>query len=66
MASTNQKLQDARKQRNWTIEQASAQIGVDIKTYRRWEQKGYNPSLRHLRRLCQIFELSPEELGFDI
>lgn len=34
---SNQKLIQARLQRHWTQEQASARVGVAVGTYRRWE-----------------------------
>jgi transcriptional regulator with XRE-family HTH domain len=62
----NERLQAVRKQYNWTIGQASERVGVDIRTYRRWERGNHTPHLRALRKLCEAFSMSVEELGFDI
>jgi DNA-binding XRE family transcriptional regulator len=62
----NKKLQDARRRRQWTIAQASEKIGVDIRTYSRWEQGERRPNLSSLKRLCEVFKISAQDLGFDI
>ena len=62
----NKKLRDARRRRQWTMAQASEKIGVDIRTYSRWEQGERRPKLSSLKRLCEVFKISAQELGFDI
>ena len=62
----NKRLRNVRKQCNLTIEQASEKVGVDIRTYSRWERGKMVPHLRTLRKLCQTFNVSAEELGFTI
>jgi transcriptional regulator with XRE-family HTH domain len=46
--------------------QASEKIGVDIRTYSRWEQGVGTPNLRSLKRLCEAFQISAQDLGLDI
>jgi len=65
-SSGNHKLRRARKTKSWTIAQASERVGVDVRTYSRWEQGIQTPQLAHLQLLCQIFSAAVEELGFDI
>src|SRR5258708_28405619 len=64
MSQPNEKLRRARKQRNWSQEQAAATIGVDRKTYIRWEQGQNSPQPGTLELACQAYELSAEALGF--
>ncbi|HYU74462.1 MAG TPA: helix-turn-helix transcriptional regulator [Ktedonobacteraceae bacterium] len=66
MESNNQKLREARQRCQWTMEQASERIGVDTRTYIRWERGKQHPGLRHMRLLCELFQTTPEELGFPI
>jgi transcriptional regulator with XRE-family HTH domain len=61
-----QKLRAVRKQHKWSQEQASEQLGVDARTYCRWERGYHTPGLRQLRRLCDVFGVPPEELGFEV
>lgn len=57
-------LRAARLKKNWTPEFVSSQVGVSLHTYARWEAGAQNPRYSSLRALCQVFEMSPEELGF--
>jgi DNA-binding XRE family transcriptional regulator len=66
MESNNQKLREARQSCQWTMEQTSERIGVDTRTYIRWEKGKHYPALRHMRLLCALFQKTPEELGFPI
>ncbi len=65
-SSAGGKLRTVRKERNWSREEVSEKVGVDTRTYSRWEQGRHNPSLRQLRRLCELFETTPDVLGFDV
>jgi transcriptional regulator with XRE-family HTH domain len=62
----NDALIQARKRRGWKEKDIAAQVPVNEKTYRRWEHGELIPSLRHLRRLCELFETTPDALGFDL
>lgn len=63
--SLNQKLRKKRETHHWTIEEVSAKIGVDERTYRRWEQGEQRPHFHSLKRLCILFKSSAEDLGYD-
>jgi transcriptional regulator with XRE-family HTH domain len=65
MSEVNEKLRIARKQKHWSQEQAAAAIGVDRKTYIRWEQGQSFPQPKLLDSACKAFGLSAPALGFD-
>lgn len=64
--TSNQKLRKKRETHQWTIEEVSAKIGVDVRTYRRWERGTQRPHFHSLKRLCALFESSAEDLGYDL
>jgi transcriptional regulator with XRE-family HTH domain len=64
MAPRNEKLEAARLQRRWSVEVASAKAGVSVNTFNRWERGLQVPQLDTLDRLCNAFNMTPEELGF--
>jgi transcriptional regulator with XRE-family HTH domain len=66
MEDDNQKLREMRQRYRLTMEQASEKIGVDTRTYSRWEKGQQSPGLRHLRILCDFFQKTPEELGYKV
>lgn len=57
-------LKVARLQKQWTPEFVSHQVGVSLRTYHRWEAGAQIPRSTSLQALCQMFHMSPEELGF--
>ncbi|WP_165423549.1 helix-turn-helix transcriptional regulator [Ktedonosporobacter rubrisoli] len=57
-------LKSARLKKSWTPEYVSGRVGVSLSTYMRWEAGLQTPRSSSLNALCQIFEMSPEELGF--
>jgi transcriptional regulator with XRE-family HTH domain len=61
----NEKLLAARKARHWSIEVASARIGVSRVTYSRWENGHQEPQPGVLALLCQAFGMSADELGYE-
>lgn len=61
----NHKLRQARLRRYWTMKQAAVRIGVSFQTYIRWELGTQVPHLSSLELLCEAFNMTPEELGFD-
>ena len=61
----NHCLQAARVQNMWTLEEAAEQVGVDVQTFWRWEHYEQWPRPYALRKLCTVFGLSAEELGFE-
>jgi transcriptional regulator with XRE-family HTH domain len=38
------------------------QIGVHPRLVSAWEQGRNRPSMDHLRKLCEVFEIGPEEI----
>lgn len=60
----NQHLRYARKEKRWSIERASEYVGVDRVTFSRWERGLQDPHLSTLDLLCQVFEQTPQALGF--
>jgi transcriptional regulator with XRE-family HTH domain len=43
----------------------AAQVGVSVTTFSRWENGHQQPSRRHQRRLCELLDVEPAELGFE-
>src|SRR6266704_1058116 len=64
MAVRNEKLEAARLQKRWSVEVASAKAGISVNTFNRWERGLQIPQLDTLDRLCNAFNMTPEELGF--
>ena len=60
----NYKLKAARKRKMWTIPEAAEKVGVDPQTYWRWENQVHQPQAYSLRKLCKVFGMSAEDLGF--
>lgn len=64
MLQPNEKLRQARLRRGWSQERAAAEIGVERKTYIRWERGLNFPQPGTLEMACQAFGMSAVELGF--
>ena len=64
MPQPNEKLRMARRQRNWSQEQAAVAIGIERKTYIRWENGQNAPQPGTLDLACRAFGLSAVDLGF--
>jgi WD40 repeat protein/transcriptional regulator with XRE-family HTH domain len=58
-----QKLKAARLARHWSQDKAAAEIGVDRKTYQRWESGETDPHPHGVELACRAFELTAWELG---
>jgi tetratricopeptide (TPR) repeat protein len=63
MKKQNNLLKSARIARCWTPEFVSDKVGVSLYTYIRWETGRQRPCQSSLIALCQVFEMSAEELG---
>lgn len=61
----NQKLRNARKDRQWSQATAAEKITVSEREYQRWEQGIHHPNFDSLRKLCNAFGCSARDLGFD-
>lgn len=57
-------LETARHKQRWSLEEAAQRIGVDRATLSRWEKGESKPRAVNLRRLCDVYGMSPQELGF--
>ncbi len=63
----NYKLRRARELKGWTQRDVADHIDLpDARTLRRWECGDSVPSLRYRAKLCEIFEMSSEELGLIV
>jgi len=62
--SPNIRLRRARLGKMWPMNLAARNIGVDERTYMRWEQGRQRPQLSTLKNLCEVFGMTAEELGF--
>lgn len=60
----NQRLVEARKEKSWSTETASARVKVSRVTYSRWENGHQQPRPTELAMLCEAFNLSAEDLGY--
>ena len=61
----NKKLRQARRKKYmWTMEEAAEKIGVSLVTYSRWELGVQYPHLRTLKTICEVFQMTADELGF--
>lgn len=66
MKKNNSMLQSARMKKSWTPEFVSQKVGVSVNTYIRWETGVQVPRPSSLHALCEVFEMSPAELGFAV
>lgn len=64
MLEPNEKLRIARQEKHWSQDRAAAEIGIDRKTYIRWENGQNYPQPGTLGLMCRAFGLSAEDLGF--
>ncbi len=48
----------------WTLEEAAEAVGTVTQTFWRWENSVQWPRAYWLRRLCEVFDLPAEALGF--
>jgi transcriptional regulator with XRE-family HTH domain len=60
----NRKLIAAREHRFWTQEELAERLGVTPITVSRWENDVQRPRPYMMRKLCDVFGLSAEALGF--
>ncbi len=59
------RLSAARLKKHWTLEEAAAELGVDRSTLLRWEKGKTTPQPMHVRKLCEIYGLTAQELGLE-
>jgi transcriptional regulator with XRE-family HTH domain/tetratricopeptide (TPR) repeat protein len=58
-------LRAARNHKKWTIAQVAEHLDVSCDTVGRWERGTQAPRERHIQRLCEIFAMTPQQLGLD-
>ena len=65
-ASTNpnERLKNERERRGWTRDYVAEKIGSDTKSVGRWERGAIFPSPYYRQKLCELFGMNAEELGF--
>lgn len=56
-------LLSARHKRHWSLEEAASRIGVDRATLMRWEKGKSMPQPMHIRKLCEVYQATAQELG---
>ena len=62
----NKRLQNERKRRCWTQEELADKVGTTPLNISRWERGLTVPGPHFRRQLCEIFEKTPQELGFVV
>ena len=60
----NLKLRNARRRNNWKQQDVADRIGTTPLSVGRWERGEAFPSAYYRKQLCDLFRMSPEELGF--
>ena len=60
---TNNHVREYRENRRWTQADLANAIDVTELTIRRWERGQVVPSAYHVKKLCTVFQATPEELG---
>ena len=59
----NQCLINARLQRGWTQREVAEAVGTTLANVSRWERGVTFPSPHFRQKLCEVFEMSPEDLN---
>jgi transcriptional regulator with XRE-family HTH domain len=59
----NERLKAYRIRRTWSQEDLAEKVGTSSKNVGRWERGETFPSPYYRRKLCEVFDLSPGELG---
>lgn len=61
----NDTLRRLRIQHDWRLADLADQIGTTETTVKRWERGSQQPSVYYRVKLCELFGLSAQELGFE-
>jgi transcriptional regulator with XRE-family HTH domain len=56
------RLRALRRAKFLTQTELAQQVGVSFQTVQAWEAGKYQPRLRHLKRLCEVLGVTPEQL----
>ena len=62
-AIPNRLMRQQREKRHWTQTELARMLGATYLSVCRWENGTTTPSLYYRKQLCEIFQLSAEELG---
>ncbi|MGH2493778.1 MAG: helix-turn-helix domain-containing protein [Ktedonobacteraceae bacterium] len=65
MATPNTKLEAARLKKCWSVAEASQRARVSVNTFNRWERGLQVPHMATLAQVCETFDMTPQELGFE-
>jgi hypothetical protein len=60
-----QRLKNERLKRGWTVAFVCGQLAISQASLRRWEAGGGFPGKEFRQRLCDLYEKSAKELGFE-
>lgn len=58
-------LEAARNKQHLSRKEVAERIGVDRATLSRWERGGAQPRTANLRQLCEAYDMTAQELGFE-
>lgn len=61
--TTRIRLIEARKQRMWSQQELADTLGTTQNTVSRWELGKTTPSPYFTKKMCEIFDKAPQELG---
>ena len=64
-ATSPGKLKAVREAKGRYAASLATQVGVSETTFSRWERGHQRPSRRNQRRLCEVLDADPSELGFE-
>ncbi|HET8841138.1 MAG TPA: helix-turn-helix domain-containing protein, partial [Ktedonobacteraceae bacterium] len=64
-SARNQRLRQARIERNWRQHELAEQLGTTVQTVKRWERGSQLPSIYFRTKLIALFGKSAEELGLS-
>ncbi len=59
------KLAMAPARSHWTLEEAAERLLVDVNTLSRWERGKATPRAYNIQRLCDVYNMTAEELGLE-
>lgn len=60
---TRKELVEARRRKGWSQEDLAEKLEVRRSTVSEWERGVTSPYPTHIQRLCEVFSMTPEELG---
>lgn len=60
----NEALSNMRKEKKLKSKDIAKFVGVHVDTYHRWERGDIQPSLSHLKKLCEKLQTTPDEIGY--